>query len=95
MTMPQSRRSCASIEGVEVALFPQEARVLERLLLARPGLATHDEIIAAVWPDPDQEPENALGQVRMIVGWLRAKGIPVELRHSQGYSLRDIKGRSA
>jgi DNA-binding response OmpR family regulator len=91
MTMPQSRRCCATVGGMEVRVMPHMAAVLERLLLARPGMATHEELISAVWPHPDDEPEAALRQIQMYVTWLRAKGIPVLGTWGRGYSLPDVR----
>ena len=87
MTMPQARRCCATIDGVEVNMAPHMAMVLEHLLLTSNRVASHEELIAAIWPDPDEEPENALGQLRMYISWLRETGLQIECTRFRGYQL--------
>lgn len=37
-------------------LTPQQARILEVLLVVQPRILTRSELISALWPDPDDEP---------------------------------------
>jgi DNA-binding response OmpR family regulator len=91
MTMPQARRHCASIDGQELKLSPHHHRVLECMLLHRPHHASPDALIAAVWPHPDDEPENASGQVRIYLHFLRKQGFPISFAgYGWGYGCPDL-----
>jgi hypothetical protein len=61
------------------------------MLLHRPGHASMDDLISAIWPHPDFEPENVVGQIRIYVVGLRKRGFPVaHAGYGKGYGMPDL-----
>jgi DNA-binding response OmpR family regulator len=71
MTWPQYQRSCCSFRGQEVRLTPQLADALLVLLLRRGEPLSREDLIVALWPDPDLEGEAPEVHVKVLVCRLR------------------------
>ena len=70
MTWPQYlRREC----NVTARLSRREAELLATLLMRHPGPVSTSDLIEALYPDPDSEPEFPESEVRRVVSRLRAK----------------------
>lgn len=78
MSLPQALRGECRVDGRLVYLTPQLADVLAALLAAGPRGLTWDEMIEAVWPDPDEQALDAEGVLTVRVHQLRRAGVPVE-----------------
>jgi hypothetical protein len=88
MTFPQSIRGECSVGDVRVKLAPQETKILEILLLRGKGYFTgYHELIEMMWPDPDDEPEDAMNCLSVYVCKLRNKGIAIDTRHGFGVGI--------
>lgn len=74
------------VGGLLIRLSPHEAELVSTLLMRRVWV-TRGEIIEAMWPDPDLEPENAYNSVSVYIRHLRDKGVPVINRIGFGYSM--------
>jgi DNA-binding response OmpR family regulator len=73
MTWPQYlRRECRIGEFV-IKLSPQETEVLSTLLMRYPDSLTVTELIEAVWPDADHEPDYAVALIGQHIWHLRQK----------------------
>lgn len=57
MTWPQYRRRQCSVGNWIVKLSPTETELLSTLLIRYPNPVTITELVEAVYPDPDAEPE--------------------------------------
>ena len=69
------------LDDQPIHLTPQQTKVLERLLMADPGVyVTSLELLEYVWDDPDQEPDYSLHIIKMRVHQLRKAGIRVVLK---------------
>lgn len=78
----------AYVGGKKVHLNLQQTKLLERLAMARPGEnVPHLELLEYLYPDPDREPTDALGLVKVNISGLRSKGIVVKLNWGRGYQL--------
>ena len=78
----------------ERILSPQRATILAQLLLANRAVVSNNQLIGALYPNPDDEPENPDRIVRMGVHHLRKLcaevGLPPKVirnRWSTGYIL--------
>ena len=78
-------------------LAPQEARLLAAFL-ARPGqVITSETLIGAMYPEPDEEPEDALQGVRIVLSRMRAKlrivGVELDISNAYriGYALDAVR----
>lgn len=88
MTVPQLRRHECRIGGLTVRLQPALADFLALLLVSHPNRClSRRELIEAMWPDAEREPETALEIVRVYVSTLRRLGITVECCTSFGYRI--------
>ncbi len=75
MTWPQyRRRECR----VVAALSPLEAELIATLLLRYPAPVSTAELIEAIYPDPDVEPDSAVTQIHALV---RKAGHKIGRRH--------------
>lgn len=74
MTWPQCLRCELKLGPRLMKLAPLEHSLLRALLFNHRSLSI-DELIEAMWPDPDYEPEWANNSVKVYVSRLRAKGI--------------------
>lgn len=92
MTLGQwGRNECSLL----VHLSNQERDMLAALLGQHPGRAMPcGQLIEAVWPDADFEPDYAVSIIYTLVHKLRRKGIPVEQEDGRGYFI-DQKSRGA
>jgi DNA-binding response OmpR family regulator len=85
MTWPQSLRHEATIDGRRVHFPPGQCALLEVLLLNPPWrFVEGDEMIEAIWPDPDLQPLGARGVVSVYACHLRRAGVPIEDRNPFG-----------
>ena len=88
MTWPMSCRGCCTVDGREIRFAAQEQSVFEALLLWPPDRWRNDwELIEAIYPDAEREPETARAMVRVYVASIRNKGVPVECLHGWGYQI--------
>ncbi len=72
MTWPQYRRGeCSAL--VTVKLTRMETEMLSTLLARRPAPLTTGDLIEAIYPDPDAEPEFAVNLTRRLIVSLRRK----------------------
>ena len=92
MTLGQwGRNECALL----VHLSNQERDLLATLLGYHPGLArTCNQLIEAMWPDADLEPDTAWKCIHLLIFRLREKGIPIGMERGRGYFI-DRKSRGA
>lgn len=86
MTWPQYRRQEIEVRGQVIRLSKSQAEIAFALLV-RPGVVSFNDLIEAVWPDPDFEPDYARNILSIQIHKMRRKGIPVVNYHSRGYSL--------
>ena len=77
MTVPQSTRFEATIDGVVRTMPPQCHSVLITLLMRRGCLVSVGELIEELWPNPDREGEWAEFHVRVLISKLRSLGVDV------------------
>jgi DNA-binding winged helix-turn-helix (wHTH) protein len=73
MTWPQYKRGECVVSGFTVRLSPMETEVLLCLLLRHPAPSSADQLIEFVYPDPDNEPEDARGAVYQYVYKIKDK----------------------
>lgn len=66
------RRRCV-FHGRAVFLPAQQMDLLAVLLMRRGRSVSIGDLIEALWPDPDLEPDNALNQIRVLIYRLRDK----------------------
>lgn len=80
MTLPQYRRRECTVDGRTVRIKGAHCVELVALLLAsHPDHRwTMGELIGALWPNPDFEPDWAESIIAVRIHRLRAKGIPIE-----------------
>lgn len=78
MSMPQALRGECRVDGRLVHLSEQLADLLAALLVAGPRGLTWEEMIEAVWPDPDEQALEAEGIISVRVMQLRRLGVPIE-----------------
>jgi DNA-binding response OmpR family regulator len=79
MTIPQLRRSECTINGVPHHLTPGRAEFLATLLVASPDhFLRPDDLIEALWPDPDLQPETAYWVLKVYAANLRRMGVVIE-----------------
>ncbi len=55
------------------------------------GVVSHDQILDALWPNIEREPDSSLIAVKVYVTDLRRRGYPVFSVYSQGYTLKQQK----
>lgn len=88
MTLPQYRRRECAVDGRCVRLKPAEAETLALLLVNGPDrFLSGDELIEALWPNPDFEPNWALAIVWRRIHELRAYGVPIENCYKRGWRI--------
>ena len=68
-----------------MSLTPHEERLLTALRTKRGQIVERDDLIGALWPNPDREPEGADGALRAHIHNLRRKGVTIE--SATGYRL--------
>ena len=87
MTWPQYQRGECTVSGA-VALSPLEAEALFVLLVRHPEMVSAGDLIDALYPDPDAEPEDAENALACVIGRLRnAVGAGRIVTHPGGYAL--------
>lgn len=84
MTAPMMRRSECLVDGRLVRLTPGQTNLLAVLLLKGPVFTLWDELIEAVWPDPDLEPDQARRVLDVHMVRLRKRGIEIETWWGEG-----------
>jgi hypothetical protein len=86
MTVPQWRRDECRVDGRLVKLRPQWTSLVLALLLAPPGrLLTYGDLVSAVWPIPDLEPDGDVReQLRLAFIGLRKFGIRPRVLFGRG-----------
>lgn len=88
MTAPQMLRNECSINGSVVHLRRNWTPLLTLLLVSSPRrFVLWDEMISAVWPDPDDEPENPYVAISQYVLDMKRIGVPIE---ANGPGTREI-----
>lgn len=88
MTWPQYQRGECSVSA---RLSPQEAEILMVLLVRHPQAVGTADLIEALWPDADIEPDYADSIVRRAIGRLRGKlGTDRIVSDWRGYSLGQV-----
>lgn len=87
MTWPQyQRRECSAF--IKVKLSRMEAELLSTLLARRPAPLTINDLIEAIYPDPNAEPDFAVQMTHRVIGRLRRKlGSHYIERTAMGYRL--------
>lgn len=73
MTWPQYQRRECTFKNTTVRLSPTQREILATLLMRRGQLVRRDELIEAVYPDPDKEPETSYLVVDRMMWLLRRK----------------------
>ncbi len=89
MTWPQHQRREIEIGGVRVYLRPK-LHMMASVLVMRPGIVSHGDLIEAIWPDPDFEPDHARNLLHVYANQLRARGVPVIEHWGRGFELKRI-----
>jgi DNA-binding response OmpR family regulator len=94
MTWPQYRRRECTVCGFLVRLSALEVEALLVLLLRYPCAVSTADLIEAVHPDPDREPELAEDSIFQTIHRLRAKigGFHIHRRNGFGYELVQAPG---
>lgn len=67
------------------------SRIVNALRTAGGGIVTHEELVAAIWPDEERNdggPLYARAIITLRVRHLRELGYPIETHHCRGYSYR-------
>jgi DNA-binding SARP family transcriptional activator len=86
--LPQALRHEALIDGVLVKLSRMRHELLSLLLLRPPkSLVTLDEIIEALWPDPDLQPLGTLDCIHNFIMQLRRAGVTIVGQHGRGWMI--------
>jgi hypothetical protein len=95
MTYPQALRREVTVDGLTYRLSPMCHRLLLILLLRGPNrVTTNADLIEALWPDPDTQPEATRENIHAYVMRLRRLGVPIETLGRVGLRLAtDLKGR--
>lgn len=85
MTWPQYKRRECTFEGLVVRLTPTECELLSTLLVRRGRVVSYGDIIEALWPDPECEPDWSRNEISQYRRMLRRKlpGV-IECRKSYG-----------
>lgn len=93
MTFQQSLRQQIEIDGHAVHLTPMIHALAEFMLMRGPlRWIEMDDLIAACYPNPDDEPEGAAQCIKKRICRLRRIGVPILTRHGRGYRVaRDEK----
>lgn len=94
MTWPQYLRGECRVSGFTVRLSPQEAELLSEMLVRYPREVKEEELVAALWPDPETEPEWALANLRALVHRVRHKigGFRIGNRGPKHYAQVQLPG---
>ncbi len=88
MTLPQAKRSEATINGQRVQITPGGHRLLKLLLLSNPGrFISPQNLVETMWPNPDTQPLTALNILRVYVTWLRKLDVRIEQQYGFGYRI--------
>ncbi len=88
MTLPQARRSEATINGHRVHIPPGGHRLLKLLLLSNPQrFISPQNLVEAMWPNPETQPLTALCIVRLYVTRLRQLGVRIDRHYGFGYRI--------
>jgi DNA-binding response OmpR family regulator len=88
MTVPQYRRRECTLDGRAVSLSWLETELLALLLVTDPERALgKSDIIEALYPNPDLEPEWADNLVYRYVNKLRRHGVPIETEWGFGWRI--------
>jgi DNA-binding response OmpR family regulator len=70
-------RACVNGD-VAISLSPHEATIMSLLIRRSPHIVQTDSICAAMWPSQD-EPEDAIGVLRVTIHRLNAKLAPANV----------------
>lgn len=88
MTWPQMLRHEVAMDGYVVSVQPKSHAILVALLANRGRTLSKNELIEAIWPDPDDEPDWASDTFYQHMTNLFAKvGDLVTNVHGYGYIL--------
>ena len=85
MTWPQYERKDCSFRGQVIRLTTTECEIVSTLLMRRGQAVPYEDIIGALWPNPDLEPDYAYNIIMQYRRKLTRKlpGV-IECRHSVG-----------
>ena len=87
MTFPQYLRHECTVDGRIVRMRGLWAEALASLLVSHPArFVSRAEMIEAIWPNPDFEPDYASVMVDMCIHGLRRLGVAIE--HDWGFGWR-------
>lgn len=95
MTLPQLRRHECTIDGRVVKLRHTLAELLALLLVSGPKFLSRDDLIEALWPNPDFEPEWAETIIHLRIHELRAHGVEIESAYKFGYRVNQRQANLA
>jgi len=88
MTLPQALRHEAFTPLGLIKLRPLPHALLTLLLLRRPeDFVGLDDIVEALWPDPDKQPLATSDCIHFYVMQLRRAGVSIEVRRGQGWRI--------
>lgn len=73
MTWQMYRIGICSFHGRFVRLTHMEAEILSVFLMRRGRLTTTTDLIEAIYPDPDLEPDTAANCIAVVLGRVRRK----------------------
>lgn len=95
MTWPQYRRCECTADGRRVKLSHLQCEVLSTLLMLWPAPVKKGELIEAVYPDPDREPDNLARYLDIVIHRLAAKigGFRILFDPGFGWRLRQDNDR--
>lgn len=93
MTWPMYRRQQIAVGDRLYGLSPQQTEIMF-VLLSRHGYVSKNDLIEAVWPDPELEPDTASAVITTQVCLLR-KRAGIEISHERyGFYILGEKHRA-
>jgi hypothetical protein len=87
MTLPQSRRHEATVNGTVTHFSRLEHALLSALLIRGSAASSRSCLTEIVWPNPDLEPEWSSRCLYVFIMRIRAKGVRITNCHGVGYVL--------
>lgn len=89
MTWPQYLRRECTFNGDVIKLGRVQTEILSTLLMRSPAPVSASDLIEAVYPNPDKEPDWADSCIKVLVHRVRKKlpGV-IEVRYGMGYTIR-------
>jgi hypothetical protein len=85
MTWPEYQRGQCTIDGMRCKVGPAIAELLALLLISDPAtFVGMDDILDALWPNPDRQPDTWRNVVSVYMAKLSGLGVQIERRVGRG-----------